>query len=67
MMLVDYSCLRSTTQLYEDLKANRAFGTPLKFYNHVAIARQPFKLPTGLIFGHFATGGVVGPLRLMLV
>jgi hypothetical protein len=37
-------------------------GTPLQLYSHVAIARQPFKVPNGLVFGHLATGGVVGPL-----
>ena len=45
------------------LKAYKALGTPTQLYSHVAIARQQFKVSTGLIFGHLATGGGVGPLR----
>ena len=63
LMLVEYSCLRITTQLHFPLKAYKAFITPLQLYGHVVTARQLFKLPMGLIFGHFTIGGVVEPLR----
>ena len=41
---------RPTTHLHCPLKAHKALGTPLQFYGHVITVRQPFKLPTGLIF-----------------
>jgi hypothetical protein len=37
--------------------------THLYLYSHVVIARHPFKLPYGLIFGHLAMGGVMEPLE----
>ena len=62
VMLVELSCLRQTTKLHCPLKAYKAVGTPMQLYSHVVTAQQPFKLPTRLIFGHLATGGVVEPL-----
>ena len=38
------------------LKSHKALETPLQLYGHVVIARQPFKLPIGLIFDHLAMG-----------
>ena len=63
MMLAVWSCLRQTTRLHCTLKAYKALGIPLQLYGHVVIARKPFKLHIGLIFGKLAIGGVVKPLR----
>ena len=62
-MLAELPCLRPAIQLYCPLKAYKALGTPLQLYGHVVTVRQEFKfLPIDTVFGHLATGGVVGPL-----
>ena len=63
VMLAEKSCRGQTTPYNCTLQANKALGTPLQLYGHLVTARQPFKLPIGLIFGHYlATGGVEEPL-----
>ena len=52
-----------TTHLHCPLNAYKAIKTPLQLYSRMVTAQQPFKLPTSLIFGYLATGGVVGPLQ----